>query len=1215
MNNEDSIENFHEDVKLEPEVTIIIAADTMVTCGRCKQQMPFADFDNEHRITHYNLCWLDGIESEIDYTDTSAVLSLLRGATKNKPKIKFICEWCNDVKLSIVGFCTHLQKCRNNTGTSNITNNKISYQPTVTCGRCYTSMTGVEYINNHRHIHNNLCWVEGEETLDYTDENKIAYLLRSILPKYAERNKKVSFTCEWCGEKKKSVSGFAKHVGKCDAQQNLSTLPVEENNMSSAEIDDELEAKYNSTVTCGRCDESMLYREYEEKHKNKHYNLCWLKGEKEVDFDDETTTQDLVRKSLPVNAAREKKIMLSCEWCDIVKRSIPGFVSHLKKCQLRPNTVSQREIKNSVCISSENNSSKVTCGRCNKEMTLKEYHKVHAAEHYNLCWIVGEEKPNFDSYEVVLSILKQFIPFKVVRGRGVKLTCEDCKTVKKSIPGFASHVLFCKKSEKDTILLLAECDKCGRKVKPTSMICHKLNCHGSIVKTSQDYNHYSSNTDKGDLLFYKSKRKQRPLNVLSLHPETKYLTEYCDYFCILCNSTIMSYNDIVDHVEDAHNIDINEIKNNLGKYVSNKYDPYINVSVKPLLHYYDFYKCILSDNNLFKNIQPDIQLLHDVEAKKYLPICQQSCKIFCSEENHICVNLFQSIYINEMYWLNTGGPDWAMAWCPASEDVQVQYLAISCHPNPDIIHKEMQSYKYPSLIQLWKFDTLHNINHSSSDMMPYMSYGIAHEFGAVWDMAWCPAGSYEPNKKIGLLALSTSSGDCPIFAMPHMKGDPVKFNIYKVKPIIARNFEFEWNNTSIQCTRVCWQATAPFKTLICGYTNGLVSIFNLNLNSIFLKGDILYPSNTFRASKCCITGLSMNYLNPTILATTTFDGKINLWDIKSTEDPIFDTKFYNCSDCTWLQQCYTLMLCSKSVNSLFSKVRSINFFNCNDDLNDYNPELFVLSSSLSNNKTKTSDIVNKIESFNDSVDECCDLDESINSEKFKCDNDKMKVDNSYANSDDDDDDDDDTNNRDGTVDKNNFDGDNDKNNGHDDDYEASATDSNTSDEELSNLGKKKKKLNNNHKNSEEDFKLKDCCEDDELYGPSFFQSGIHWSIAGSNWMNIIATGDENGNVYENCFSAERNHLRKKCTKILQLSVNKVSISEESRSEPLNLSRFNDTVKEFALDAKFYPSENDEKRHLKDSTSLLRYPLENITKVVSCRFSKWFYFCYTFQRII
>ena len=47
-----------------------------------------------------------------------------------------------------------------------------------------------------------------------------------------------------------------------------------------------------------------------------------------------------------------------------------------------------------------------------------------------------------------------------------------------------------------------------------------------------------------------------------------------------------------------------------------------------------------------------------------------------------------------------------------------------------------------------------------------MSYGLAHEYGAVWDMAWCPSGAYEPPQKIGLLALSTSCGDCPVFAMP-----------------------------------------------------------------------------------------------------------------------------------------------------------------------------------------------------------------------------------------------------------------------------------------------------------------------------------------------------------------------------------------------------------------------------------------------------------------
>lgn len=57
-------------------------------------------------------------------------------------------------------------------------------------------------------------------------------------------------------------------------------------------------------------------------------------------------------------------------------------------------------------------------------------------------------------------------------------------------------------------------------------------------------------------------------------------------------------------------------------------------------------------------------------------------------------------------------------------------------------------------------------SYESVSDMPCMSYGLAHDFGAVWDMAWCPSGAYEPKNKIGLLALSTSCGDCPIFAMP-----------------------------------------------------------------------------------------------------------------------------------------------------------------------------------------------------------------------------------------------------------------------------------------------------------------------------------------------------------------------------------------------------------------------------------------------------------------
>lgn len=33
---------------------------------------------------------------------------------------------------------------------------------------------------------------------------------------------------------------------------------------------------------------------------------------------------------------------------------------------------------------------KVTCGRCYKEMTFKEYRTKHCSKHYSLCWIDGE---------------------------------------------------------------------------------------------------------------------------------------------------------------------------------------------------------------------------------------------------------------------------------------------------------------------------------------------------------------------------------------------------------------------------------------------------------------------------------------------------------------------------------------------------------------------------------------------------------------------------------------------------------------------------------------------------------------------------------------------------------------------------------------------------------------------------------------------------------
>jgi len=57
----------------------------------------------------------------------------------------------------------------------------------------------------------------------------------------------------------------------------------------------------------------------------------------------------------------------------------------------------------------------------------------------------------------------------------------------------------------------------------------------------------------------------------------------------------------------------------------------------------------------------------------------------------------------------------------------------------------------------------------------------------------------------------------------------------------------------------------------------------------------------------------VNYFNSSILATTSVDGNVVLWDLKSTEYPIFQKKFFFPSDCAWLHQCHTLVFCTNSV--------------------------------------------------------------------------------------------------------------------------------------------------------------------------------------------------------------------------------------------------------------------------------------------------------------
>lgn len=82
---------------------------------------------------------------------------------------------------------------------------------------------------------------------------------------------------------------------------------------------------------------------------------------------------------------------------------------------------------------------------------------------------------------------------------------------------------------------------------------------------------------------------------------------------------------------------------------------------------------------------------------------------------------------------------------------------------------------------------------------------------------------------------------------------------------------------------------------------------------------------------------------------------------------------------------------------VFSKVRTINFSNCDDDLYGYNPELYVLKSVINRNKI----LGNCDEVKNDENINCDDTDENktLNESNISGDGESYKSDDSSANSD------------------------------------------------------------------------------------------------------------------------------------------------------------------------------------------------------------------------
>lgn len=123
-----------------------------------------------------------------------------------------------------------------------------------------------------------------------------------------------------------------------------------------------------------------------------------------------------------------------------------------------------------------------------------------------------------------------------------------------------------------------------------------------------------------------------------------------------------------------------------------------------------------------------------------------------------------------------GGPIQSMAWLPTpyESNSSDQILAVAINSDPEHFCSLTRVCLNPGLIQFWNCGPLEN--KIDSLFKPYLQFCIAHDYGTVWSMEWCPSGCYdeeffdEQNElcRIGLLAVATSDSNVYVYSVPKL---------------------------------------------------------------------------------------------------------------------------------------------------------------------------------------------------------------------------------------------------------------------------------------------------------------------------------------------------------------------------------------------------------------------------------------------------------------
>ncbi|XP_078467264.1 general transcription factor 3C polypeptide 2 isoform X2 [Lampetra planeri] len=334
----------------------------------------------------------------------------------------------------------------------------------------------------------------------------------------------------------------------------------------------------------------------------------------------------------------------------------------------------------------------------------------------------------------------------------------------------------------------------------------------------------------------------------------------------------------------------------------------------------------------------DWTLLSASDSVKYLPKERRSPRFEIRREAFPealqihQLHRFEALPLDSRAWdLNffVGGPVWSLDWGPTPNgSLSNQHVALYANSSALDLHKLNQIHREPALLQVWNLGPLQSTKRSL--FQPALAYGVALDFGCIWDMKFCPSGSWEdptaPVKvprmaRMGLLAAAFSDGKVRVFSLPHAEDLPqaqltdaegsqaAEQKIYKVKPVVTLevgSVNLQASSTNGACFCLAWSPLQSHSHLAVGFYDGSVGLWDLTTKSSLLRvkkpdgNVILYPYNTFSAHDNLVKSLAWCPMNKNFLVTASHDRWIKFWDVRRAEEPSSAIRRHQNTEVAWL---------------------------------------------------------------------------------------------------------------------------------------------------------------------------------------------------------------------------------------------------------------------------------------------------------------------------